>query len=1386
MSDGGTSGPATVHTITFPLRLRCTDTGELLAAGGLENAVARALGRAFDRARQTLPASAVVLQPPELVSGELAPDQQTTLLGRLSRAIEQAARAQSLPLVPAAVPAPAGSGPRHHPTGRAATAAETWRIRITADLRLTPRQFFEIRQKHTAQQHGGSPDPADPLELYFPLLDQPMPVTAWVTEMLAEREVTAHSREVLGRFAATRRPDEYVWSVHGWDGLRAMVAEADHQAATRIPEFSLRGFVEDRPGPAEGEQQEILRPGAWTLSVFLALPNIVLDDLTERGQVRTVDVPLREAAALGTPTDFAAEAGLDLPAALRAVPDVPVTVVVTPFTVRRRIHERTLAALFERYRREQFGGGRLGAVVPLTQSATAGLGPTLGAFLAAPATSDQAPAGGFWLPGSAGANLTPLVADVRTQALRTANAAFISSEAADAERVLQAENGFWSADRDNALRGFLIRWTTKVGDPALFGLLLDELDRRGRLDAFVHAIRGWPSINTGLKREVVALAVGDPRIAMVAQDIEALRDIGKNYYGVDAQEIWINRDPGRKLHAAGGSSDDTAGVVAVVDPYYAESSRILQPKLEILDRLREPTRKKVSELVGRMVCRPGERMTREELLHKATQEAAKELPPLEEKDLVKVTLLKSVRVLRLERRHERGVDEIYVHYQPVQKVGDNPWMPAGDVRVQVSAGFEAYLTTYHVQHLESALTVFLMGEAVVLGGVMLVELGVATIGQLFFFVSMQVVVYHFTTDAEDRTLEGYLGAALKGELDAVGFKILSGAVKQLGGFVASQLVTRELVGQVATKWIVYGLRGVATATGVGGLEVTYQFGEDLLHYSHCNGWSNPGKYWDRFTTGFAMTLAFEFLAGPILTPPVRLALEKAATARQAARALRASGKSLSEIAELLLKGADEVEAAIGRTVEHEAGPAIARGFRQKVGDVLKALGREYESRAYQSLLDLYAPELSSEALGTLQRLLRTGGEHQVDALLQRALAARRMPIELLGALGHAEESLLVDLVRTGKLAELATLDQTAVRMLQRLHGAKVRIGAFFDGSGPSLKTFADEFAKLPEARRAAALENAAGRTPVQVLDEARGPAEPKAPAAVAPPTETLDDILRKLADMGVTRGDVRNFMGDRTRLSTQLVRRVARLREQYSLEEVWAFGRYLARHEVYLNDEIVTQLLENVPKGKLEAAIAELEQLRGGDETPPSSLSADDLADLSIRETEPPRTRVGPDGTEMPLRDVVETPGSRALRSSLIARDGVPPPYYHAHHIVPENDFRPGLDWLRDRLSDAGCGINEAGNGVFLAGSRNAANPELTRLHNSYVHAGVTKEYAYTLTRRLGGLQGDAFLEEVEAIGREMAQGKFNMLEIPRGWKGTWEPGMTAPADPAMAPEWIE
>jgi hypothetical protein len=87
----------------FPIRLRCADVSDLLGSAGLEDAIARALGRGFARARSALAASVavgggVVLQPPCLTGGGLADSDAASLLARVRRAIDAATRRQALPI----------------------------------------------------------------------------------------------------------------------------------------------------------------------------------------------------------------------------------------------------------------------------------------------------------------------------------------------------------------------------------------------------------------------------------------------------------------------------------------------------------------------------------------------------------------------------------------------------------------------------------------------------------------------------------------------------------------------------------------------------------------------------------------------------------------------------------------------------------------------------------------------------------------------------------------------------------------------------------------------------------------------------------------------------------------------------------------------------------------------------------------------------------------------------------------------------------------------------------------------------------------------------------------------------------------------------------------
>jgi hypothetical protein len=96
--------------LTFPIRLRCTSLADLAGEPELESALTRALGKSFAKARSALPPAlstggGVALKAPQLVDGGgLGEAQASALLIRIRRAIEAAARAQSLQRVEPRLP----------------------------------------------------------------------------------------------------------------------------------------------------------------------------------------------------------------------------------------------------------------------------------------------------------------------------------------------------------------------------------------------------------------------------------------------------------------------------------------------------------------------------------------------------------------------------------------------------------------------------------------------------------------------------------------------------------------------------------------------------------------------------------------------------------------------------------------------------------------------------------------------------------------------------------------------------------------------------------------------------------------------------------------------------------------------------------------------------------------------------------------------------------------------------------------------------------------------------------------------------------------------------------------------------------------------------------
>ncbi len=265
---------------------------------------------------------------------------------------------------------------------------------------------------------------------------------------------------------------------------------------------------------------------------------------------------------------------------------------------------------------------------------------------------------------------------------------------------------------------------------------------------------------------------------------------------------------------------------------------------------------------------------------------------------------------------------------------------------------------------------------------------------------------------------------------------------------------------------------------------------------------------------------------------------------------------------------------------------------------------------------------------------------------------------------------------------------------------------------------------------------------------------------------SAESIQKFLEQEGLTPTEIIGFGGeDAQYLDPESAARVERLREHFTPEDLKNLGNYLFDSEIILDDATVDKLIISVRKGKMgeyvrDARIAEsLGELTQG----PGWLGEREL--LAETTTE--------QAGKIPLNQFKETPGSKILGAEMIANGRKQTAVgYHAHHIIPENQFGEGMNWARERLEDAGSGVNKAQNGAWLAGSKSTANPELTILHNSYIHAGKQVEYAYTLTKRLSDKTGKAFLLELEKIGREMENGLFKTEEIPIGWKTKWKPGM--------------
>jgi hypothetical protein len=743
--------------------------------------------------------------------------------------------------------------------------------------------------------------------------------------------------------------------------------------------------------------------------------------------------------------------------------DWPVPVTVLRVIVKRSVHYDVVARMAEERATEiEADAAQFGTLYELTPASVQSLPIELSKLVepspSVPAEPSQPVRPGYWVAGARGMYLAPHLAEFAARAYVAEHAQELSLEARELARILESSDGFFSADRYDALRKFLLTWRHERG-PLAMEVLFRELDRLGKFDSLFTLLREHYALDGWMRVYVIQNVTGTSfqsrrGVQQLVQSMNAIRrEIRMQITWDPATGELVFVHSGQRVKPAGNRTDHGAGIIGEVEGYFSQRTVVSRPKKAALDRLAEPTRRKLGELMLAMMCQEGETRTREELIQRAIQEAADEVK-LTEKDFDRVGLQISYRVITVERTTEHGLDQVYVTLQPVRRFADDDWEDAGTRERIPLEWLDGRLESIHVDHLVKALGTFLLIETLIVGiAVVAVTGGVVGLIELALAITIREIMYLLETPGADRDLDGYLTAALYGVVDTLGFR--------LGGKLAAKLtgriVTSKALSLVTKQWVVYATKGLAASSALGATQVVEKFADDLIHLSHCRRWSSPWEYFKVFGAGFAMGLAFEFVVIPGLSVAGRAAIRSLANR---------FGASAKEVAEELAKhvkpeeleawaeqGAQRLEQALVNTVKDQQASWV-RSVMQALRDQIKAvvehakavpeprgvlakLRAEWTTRAVTELFEASRLPLDRSARTAVEQLVRTVPGNEMNTIVESLLRSPRTRL-LLSTNPEASAGLLSGVFKRapGRLEELlgALSNESATDAARVLNG----------------------------------------------------------------------------------------------------------------------------------------------------------------------------------------------------------------------------------------------------------------------------------------------------------------------------------------------------------------
>lgn len=606
-------------------------------------------------------------------------------------------------------------------------------------------------------------------------------------------------------------------------------------------------------------------------------------------------------------------------------------------------------------------------------------------------------------------------------------------------------------------------------NPKAFELLLDELERRGRLNDWLDDLKSlewheWDVLDLASQGRWASEA----RIVALRKRLQAQRKSNlRHTYLPDEAVVVLSTGERLKVGEVAGDKNS----LWLRD----EDREQLKPGAQ--KRFNDALKPALVEFMDALLApdKPAS-FTEKDMVETVTQDAWK-AAKLSKDDIEEVVWEESVKFRGLRRAPPQadGVERYEVDFVRVQRIRKrSEWEEVGAAAWRSDFDFDTVLFWFSQSQIADAIQAIFI--AVTIAAVLIVawEAGViaamveAAGGWAAVGLSVGISVGFYMLTHKTWTWEGLLLAGIQGYLFALGFKIfmpvgtgvgnlvLSGAARPTAAAIA-EAVEQASLRRLVAAWIA---RHATTGALVGGATTpATMFCEDLLGSAlHSRGFRSFGAYVKGAGWGLLLGAVFELGGSAVLQPLLGGAGRSALTSlAEAVGKVRAANLTF----EVFTAEMSRVTSGFGRWLRLTVEDVAVQGIEQAVAKRLAVFAETYLEGArlalYRQALELGGLELTAKAVDSLQRVLRlsTLGDDALAKLLATARTGASAGGAWLEFMAGLDDAALKALLAKDAARHLAAAPSVLQLRALRTPAELLAIAdAHFAGAVPDMEAFA--------------------------------------------------------------------------------------------------------------------------------------------------------------------------------------------------------------------------------------------------------------------------------------------------------------------------------------------